>query len=85
VADGTWSLAEAKAKFSELVEKARTVGPQHVTRNGKDAVVVVSVAEWDKRTRTPRTLYEFLERSPLRGSKLDLPHDSDVGKDVKFE
>jgi len=51
VADGTWSLAEAKAKFSEVVEKARTEGPQHVTRNGKDAVVVVAAADWAKRTQ----------------------------------
>jgi len=44
--DGTWSLAEAKAKFSELVERARTEGPQHLTKNGKDAVVVVSADEY---------------------------------------
>ncbi|PTS90356.1 MULTISPECIES: type II toxin-antitoxin system Phd/YefM family antitoxin [unclassified Caulobacter] len=44
--DGTWSLAEAKAKFSELVERARTEGPQRLTRNGKDAVVVVSAEEY---------------------------------------
>jgi antitoxin Phd len=51
VADGTWSLAEAKAKFSEVVEKARTEGPQHVTRNGKDAVVIVAAADWAKRAQ----------------------------------
>ena len=51
MADGTWSLAEAKAKFSEVVEKARTEGPQHVTRNGKGAVVVVSTADWAKRSQ----------------------------------
>ena len=37
MADGTWSAAEAKAKFSEVIEKARTEGPQHVTRHGKAA------------------------------------------------
>jgi prevent-host-death family protein len=51
LADGTWSLAEAKAKFSEVVDRARTDGPQHVTRNGKDAVVVVSTADWAKRAQ----------------------------------
>jgi prevent-host-death family protein len=49
MADGTWSLAEAKAKFSEVVDKARTEGPQRVTRNGKEAVVVVATAEWERR------------------------------------
>jgi len=50
MAYGTWSLAEAKAKFSEVVEKARTQGPQHLTRNGKDAVVVVSAETWAEQT-----------------------------------
>jgi prevent-host-death family protein len=44
--DGTWSLAEAKAKFSEVVERARTEGPQHLTKNGKDAAVLVSAEEY---------------------------------------
>ena len=35
-----WQLQEAKAKFSELVQKAIDEGPQTVTRHGKDAVVV---------------------------------------------
>ena len=51
MADGSWSLAEAKAKWSEVVERAKTEGPQHVTKNGKDAVVIVSAAEWARRTR----------------------------------
>jgi prevent-host-death family protein len=48
VADDSWSLAEAKAKFSEVVERARSEGPQRVTRNGKPAVVVVSEADWEE-------------------------------------
>ena len=44
--DGTWSLAEAKAKLSEVVERARTEGPQHLTKNGKDSVVVLSAEEY---------------------------------------
>jgi prevent-host-death family protein len=52
MADGTWSVAQAKAKFSEVIEKARAEGPQHVTRNGKDAVVIVSAETWVKRSET---------------------------------
>jgi prevent-host-death family protein len=83
--DGTWSVAEAKAKLSEVIEKARTEGPQHVTRNGKDAVVVVSATEWARRTNMPQTMYEFLQRSPLKGSEIDLERDPDQGRDVGFE
>ncbi len=54
MADDSWSLAEAKAKFSEVVERARTDGPQHVTRNGRKAVVIVSEAEWGRLVWPPR-------------------------------
>ena len=35
-----WSLQEAKAKFSEVVRRAQTEGPQVVTVHGKEAVVI---------------------------------------------
>jgi prevent-host-death family protein len=41
-----WSVAEAKARFSEVVDRARSEGPQLVTRNGRDAAVIVSAEEW---------------------------------------
>ena len=85
MADDAWSVAEAKAKFSELVERARAKGPQHITRNGRDAAVVVSAEEWARRTQKPKTVYEFLERSPLRGSGLKIERDPDIGRVIKFE
>jgi len=60
--DGTWSLAEAKAKFSELVERARTEGPQHLTKNGKDAVVMVSADEYRRLSETASTAKPWLDR-----------------------
>jgi prevent-host-death family protein len=85
MADDAWSVAEAKAKFSELVERARSKGPQHITRNGRDAAVVISAEEWARRTQKPKTVYEFLERSPLRGSGLKIERDRDIGRVSKFE
>jgi prevent-host-death family protein len=66
----TWTVAQAKAKLSELIERARSVGPQTVTRNGRDAVVVVAAEEWERRTQRKGTLVDFLAASPLRGAKL---------------
>jgi prevent-host-death family protein len=85
MADDAWSVAEAKAKFSELVEKARSKGPQHITRNGRDAAVVVSAEEWARRTREPKTMLEYLEGTPLKGSELDIERDPDLGRDFSFE
>lgn len=71
---GTWGLAEAKAQFSTVVAKAMTEGPQEVTKGGKDAVVVVSKAEWDRKTKKKKypNAAEFFLQSPLRGSGLKL-------------
>lgn len=74
---GTWTVAEAKAKFSEVVDKTRTAGPQTVTKNGHTAVIVVAAEEWERKTRRPGNLVEFFAESPLRGSSLDAPRMQD--------
>ncbi len=63
-----WTVAEAKAKLSEVIEHAQTHGPQTITRNGRRAVVVVDAEEWERRTRRNGNLAEFFAASPLRGS-----------------
>ncbi len=65
-----WTVAEAKAKLSEVIEKARTGGPQTITRNGRTAVVVVAVEEWERKTKRVGNLADFFAASPLRGSGL---------------
>ncbi len=69
----TWTVAEAKAKFSELIDRARSGGPQLVTRHGRTAVVVVAAEEWERKTKRAGTLADFLAVSPLRGSGLKVP------------
>jgi prevent-host-death family protein len=56
---GKWTVAEAKAKFSEVIDEARTSGPQTITKNGRPAVVVVAAEEWERKTRRPGNLAEF--------------------------
>ena len=43
-----WPLAEAKAKFSELVGFAEENGPQYVTKRGKRTAVLVPVEEYER-------------------------------------
>ena len=75
--DETWTVAEAKAKFSEVVDKARTDGPQTITKNGRAAVVVVSAEEWERKAKRPGNLAEFFAESPLRGSGLKVRRAKD--------
>jgi len=43
----SWSVQDAKNRFSEVVEAARSV-PQTVTKHGKPTVVVVDVLEYER-------------------------------------
>jgi prevent-host-death family protein len=68
----TWTVAQAKAKFSELINLAHSRGPQMVTRNGRRAAVIVAPEEWERKTRRSGSLAEFFANSPLRGSGLEV-------------
>ncbi|MCB0036620.1 MAG: type II toxin-antitoxin system Phd/YefM family antitoxin [Anaerolineales bacterium] len=70
-----WKLQDAKAHFSKLVQDALKDGPQFVTRHGKDAVVVLSTAEYEELTSAKPSFVEFLlgvptveEFEPIRES-----------------
>ncbi len=62
-----WSIAEAKAKLSALVEKTKD-GPQTVTKNGRPVAVVVSTEEWERKAGPKGSLGQFFAESPLVGS-----------------
>jgi antitoxin Phd len=68
-----WQLAEAKNKFSELVTRAMTEGPQRVRRR-KDVVFVISEAEFEQRSQKKPDFIEFLLNAPDM-SGLDLTRD----------
>lgn len=74
-APDTWTVAEAKNKFSEVIDKARREGPQIITRHGRSAVVVVDADAWERTAmREARGNFaDFLLASPLRGSGLEAP------------
>ncbi len=65
-----WTVAEAKAKFSEIIQRAMSEGPQTITRKGRTAAVVVGADEWQRKTKRVGNLAEFFAASPLRGSGL---------------
>src|SRR2546423_1326733 len=81
----SWQLQAAKARFSEVFRLARTEGPQLITRQGKEGVVMIPVEQFDKlmiRTRQAKSLVQFFRESPLVGLELDLERDRDTGRDI---
>lgn len=60
----SWQLQEAKQKFSELVRKAQDEGPQTVTRNGEEVVVIIPAEEYRRLTGDKPSFKEFLMSAP---------------------
>ena len=81
-ADHGWKLAEAKARFSEVVRRALSEGPQRVTVRGRDAVVVISTEELARLLPRKRRIpfVAFMESLYVEG--LDLIREPDRGRDV---
>ena len=82
-----WQLQTAKARFSEVFRMARTEGPQLITRQGRDGVVMMPVEQFDQlvnRARQPRSLVQFFRESPLVGLELDFERDRDTGRDIEL-
>lgn len=80
--EARWTVAEAKARFSEMVERAREGGPQVITRNGHPAVVVVSAEEWERKAKRSGSLVDFFAASPLRESAIVIERDGAPLRDV---
>lgn len=82
-----WQLQTAKARFSEVFRLARTEGPQIITRQGKEAVVMIPLEQFDQlsiRSRQPKSLLQFFRESPLVGLELDFERDKDLGRDIEL-
>lgn len=82
--EARWKLEDAKARFSEVVRQAQADGPQRVSVRGRDAVVIVSVEEFDRLARQePRQPFvAFMESLHVDG--LDLTRDTDHGRDIEL-
>ena len=87
VSGRSWQIQVAKARFSELFRLARTEGPQRITRQGRDAVVLVSDEQFARlvgKSHQPKSLVQFFRESPLVGVELDLVRAEDQGRDIEL-
>jgi prevent-host-death family protein len=82
-----WHLQDAKARFSELVKRAREQGPQHVTVRGAPAVVVISEEEFARLTSSrPSIVDHTLKGPPWPDDVVETinARSRDLGRDVAF-
>jgi antitoxin Phd len=82
-----WQLQTAKARFSELFRRAHSEGAQWVTRQGKEAVVVLPAEEFERLlalSRQPDNLVQFFAESPLAKAAIDLERMPDYGREIEL-
>ena len=79
-----WPLQEAKNKFSQVAEEATLYGPQLVTKRGKDALVILSLTDYERLQKPETELVQFLKNSPLAGSGIDTTRSRDGGREVEL-
>ena len=87
VAGPPWQVQTAKARFSEVFRRARTEGPQLITRQGKEAVVMISDVQYEQlvgRSHQPKNLVQFFRESPLVGIDLDLAREKDDAREIEI-
>jgi len=87
VAGGPWQIQTAKARFSEVFRLARSKGPQRITRQGKEGVVMIADEDYEKligKSHQPKDLWQFFRESPLVGLELEFERDKDTGRDIEL-
>jgi prevent-host-death family protein len=83
-APGQWLLHEAKARFSELVRRVRSEGPQRVTVHGRDEVVILSAEEFRRLNgeRSGAALIEAMQACPYPDVDFDGDRDRLSAREV---
>lgn len=60
-----WQLQEAKNQLSRVVESAITDGAQVITRHGEPAVVILSIADYQKLRSDRKSVVDILRSCPV--------------------
>ncbi|GAB1394860.1 hypothetical protein MASR1M60_30240 [Rhodocyclaceae bacterium] len=69
----TWSVQDAKAKFSEFLDACLEEGPQLVTRRGAEAAVLLPVREWRRLQSSARPSLKQLLLSDTARTEMIVP------------
>jgi len=83
--DRQWNLQDAKARLSELVDRARLGEPQVILRRGHPAAVVIAYEAYKPVERPTQSLLSFFADSPLKGLDFALPRTSEHMRDLELE
>ena len=77
-----WTVAEAKARLSEILRLAEAEGPQ--TIGTRRPFVVVPADTWYAKTSSRKPLGQWLVENTPRGIELEIPSRSASGREIPF-
>ena len=78
-----WNIQTAKNKFSELINCAMTGKPQMITKNGKPAVYIISIEDYEAMTKK-KDVKELLMTSPHKDLDIKLQRQIDTGREISI-
>ena len=76
-----WQLHDAKAKLSELIDRARSEGPQVISRHGKARAVVLSIEAFEELEAAKPNFKEYLLAGP-KFEEFEIERPKDLGRAV---
>jgi prevent-host-death family protein len=78
-----WPVQDAKQRFSELLRRAHSDGPQIVTRHGEEVAVIIDAAEFHRLTGDQADFKDYLPTGPLLDD-LELSRADDLPREVDW-
>ena len=82
IQDTVWTVAEARSRLSEVLRRAREIGPQQIgTRRPH---VVVPLDQWLARVEPERNFGAWLVENAPRGCEIELPSREDGDREIPF-
>jgi len=79
----TWRVQDVKARFSEVVERARTEGPQTITRHGAERAVLLSIEDYRALAAHRPDFKAYLLGGP-KVDDFDVERDPDPGRAIEL-
>ena len=77
-----WTIAQAKARLSEVLRLAEKEGPQHIGK--RRTFVVVPAGDWYAKVSPRPPMGQWLVNNMPRGANLDVPRERKSGREIPF-
>lgn len=77
----TWQVQQAKARLSELLDRAEDEGPQTISRHGRPRAVVVAIEQYRRLSAARPEFSTYLLGGP-KVDEFEVTRDRDTGRDV---